>query len=453
MTSVATDAARTSTLADELLAHDRWSRDELLAYQHERLQELVAHAVASSPYYREAFGPDAASGRLVLADLPTLPKATLMEQFDRIVTDPRLTLAAVEAHAVGPDPAALLLGRYHVFATSGSSGLRGLFVQTAEEFETWVAAAFRHARRAGIDLADRPLGIGAPTPLHITRKLFAALGARGGGRPDLPVTTPLPELVDALNGDRSRTILTNPAVACLLAEEQLQGQLAIAPRHVVLAGEVLTDDVRRRIDDAWGLRPFEVYASTEALILASESRDHVGLHVSEDLVVLEVVDERGRQVPEGLPGHKVLITSLVNRALPLIRYELSDTVTLASGPDPHGRPYRRIERVDGRNDEVLRFPAASGGDVAVLPYQLRSPFTGFPEVLQYQVVLEEHRLAVRVVVRSDAPDDVPTQVGAALRVQLEEAGAVCPPIEVERVAVIERERGSAKLKLVKSLRK
>ena len=451
MTSVAVDTARTSTLADELLVHDRWSRDELLAYQHERLQELIAHALASSPYYREALGPDAATGRPELAELPTLPKATLMEQFDRIVTDPQLTLAAVEAHAAGCDPAFLLLGRYHVFSTSGSSGLRGLFVQTAEEFETWVAAVLRHTRRAGIDLTDCPLGIGAPTPLHITQKLFSALGARGDGRPDLPVTTPLPELVDALNGDRPRTIFTNPGVVSLLAEEQLQGRLAIAPRHVVLAGEVLTDDVRRRLSDAWGIRPLEVYASTEALVLASESPDHIGLHVSDDLVVLEVVDERGRQVPGGVPGHKVLITSLVNRALPLIRYELSDTVTLAPGPDPSGRPFGRIERVDGRSDDVLHFPGAAGGEVAVLPYRLRAPFARFPEVLQYQIVLEEQRLAVRVVLRGDAPADAPASVAAALRTELDEAGAVPPPVEVERVAAIEP-RGSAKPKLVKSRR-
>jgi phenylacetate-CoA ligase len=215
-----------------------------------------------------------------------------------------------------------------------------------------------------------------------------------------------------------------------------------------LPGEVLGEDVIRRSADAWQIEPFQVYASTEALVLAAESRERVGLHVSEDLVVLEVVDEHGRPVEPGLPGYKVLVTSLVNRALPLIRYELADTVTVAPGPDPSGLPYLRIERVDGRNDDVLRLPAVGGGEVAVLPYRLRAPFAQLPDVLQYQIVLEERRLAVRIVLRPAASAETPARVAHRLRAALEAAGALPPPIEVEPVAAIERDPGSAKLKLV-----
>ena len=188
----------------------------------------------------------------------------------------------------------------------------------------------------------------------------------------------------------------------MLAEEQLEGRLEIQPERIVLAGEVLADDVRRRIADAWTIEPFEVYACTEALVLASESPERVGLHVSEDLVVLEVVDAHNRPVAPGVPGYKVLVTSLVNRALPLIRYELADTVTIAPGPDPSGRPYLRIERVDGRNDDLLRLRAAGGGQAVVLPHVLRAPFAQLPDALQYQIVHEPRRLVIRVVLRPGA---------------------------------------------------
>jgi phenylacetate-coenzyme A ligase PaaK-like adenylate-forming protein len=132
MTAVA-DPGRVSSFVDALLSHDGWSRERLLSYQQERLRAVIAHAVSASPYYREALGSHAADGDVRLNAFPTLPKSTLMEQFDRIVTDPRLDLPLVEAHAAGPDPGALLLGEYHVFSTSGSTGLRGLFVQAAVE--------------------------------------------------------------------------------------------------------------------------------------------------------------------------------------------------------------------------------------------------------------------------------------------------------------------------------
>jgi phenylacetate-CoA ligase len=362
-----TVTASTSTATDELLSHDRWSRDQLLEYQGDRLREVIEHAVSASPYYRQALGGDALADDVRLEDLPTLSKQTLMEQFDRVVADPRLRLAALEAHATGPDPGSRFEGAFHVFSTSGTTGRRGVFPQSAAEFIRWVAAAWRVRRRFGLDQGTRFVGIGAPTPLHITQKLFAAFGGFGNGRPTLAVTTPLPELVATLNDDRPESIVTVPSIAGLLAEEQLAGRLSIELRGIMLGGEVLTDDLVRRVDEAWGTEPVEVYASTEALIIASESPDRVGLEVSDDLVVVEVVDVDDRPVAPGIPGYRVLLTSLIGRALPLIRYELSDTVTLAPGPEPGGRPYLRIERVDGRNDDMLRLPRLGGGETVVLP--------------------------------------------------------------------------------------
>ncbi len=94
--------------------------------------------------------------------------------------------------------------------------------------------------------------------------------------------------------------------------------------------------------------------------------------------IVEVVDDDERPVEAGTPGSKVLLTNLVNRAQPLIRYELSDAVVLASGPDPSGRPYDRIARIDGRSDDVSSLPARGGGEVHVHPFRLRAPFVTLP---------------------------------------------------------------------------
>jgi phenylacetate-CoA ligase len=434
-----------------LLARDAWSRDRLLAYQRARLREVLEHAVSSSAYYREVLGPAALADDVRLDQLPTLSKETLMAQFDRVAADPRLRLAALEAHATGEDSAALFAREFHVFSTSGTTGRRGVFPQTACEFDRWVAAAWRVRYRLGLGEDTRMVGIGAPTPLHITQKLFAAFCSFGEGRPTLTMTTPVPELVAALNRERPEAIVTVPSIAALLAHEQLEGRLSIAPRGIMLGGEVLADDDVRRMADAWGIEPFQVYASTEALIMASESPNRVGLHVSEDVVVLEVVDERDRPVEPGVPGYRVLITSLVNRALPLIRYELSDTVTLASGPDPSGLPYLRIERVDGRNDDALRLPKVGGGEAVVLPYRLRAPFLDLPDVVQHQVVHAPGRLIVRIVLRPGSSVETLDRVASGIRAAVEAAGAVSPPVEVEPVAAIEREPGAAKLKVVKTV--
>jgi phenylacetate-coenzyme A ligase PaaK-like adenylate-forming protein len=259
-------------------------------------------------------------------------------------------------------------------------------------------------------------------------------------------------MVAELNDYQPEAVITYAGVGAMLAEEQLQGRLHIEPSLVVVGSEVLTEDAEQRMADAWGIRPCNVYAATEAPPIALSSSERGGLHIFEDFVILEVVDEHGRAVPAGTPGHKVLLTNLVNRAQPLIRYELSDSLTMADGPDSSGLPYLPIERVDGRNDDILRFPAAGGGEAVLHPFRLRSPFAKLPDVLQYQILHGGQRLRVRVVLRSTAPGDTPAVVHDALRLALEEARAVPPPIDVEPVAAIERESGNgAKLKLVKRL--
>jgi phenylacetate-coenzyme A ligase PaaK-like adenylate-forming protein len=156
-------------------------------------------------------------------------------------------------------------------------------------------------------------------------------------------------------------------------------------------------------------------------------------------------------VAAGVPGEKVLVTSLTNRSQPLIRYELSDRVTLASAPNPSGRPYARIASVDGRTADTLHLPARAGGQVALLPYVLAAPFAELPAVRQYQVVYHPDRLHVRLVLRPAAAD-VRERVRGALRDALVAAGAVPPRIDVECVAELEREPGpAAKLKLIKSM--
>jgi len=451
-TTSSSPADRLRALAGDQLARDGWSRDRLLELQGERLRALVAHAVAASPYYREVLGPDAASGDVPLRELPTLSKTTMMDNFDRIVTDRRLRRADLEAHLSAPAADRPYLGRYKVFTTAGTTGVRGLFVEDVDELAVWIGTCLRGLASWGLGPATRLAGIGSPSPRHITNQVYAMLLAgQPSAAPRLAVTTPLPEMVAALNAFQPEALTAYPSVAAALAEEQLQGRLRIAPTVVGTSSEVQTADMRQRMADAWGLEPVDFYGTTEALIPAAGRPGQTGMDILEDLVVLEVVDDRDRPVPPGVPGQKVLLTSLVSRVQPLIRYELTDSVTLAGGPNPLGLPYARIAAVDGRSDDVVTLPAAGGGRVAVHPFRLQAPFSKLLEVRQYQVVHDPDGLHVAVALRDSAPPDIPARVKDALARELRDAGAVPPPIEVTVVPGIDRDPGhGAKFKLIKS---
>ena len=409
------------------------------ATRRERLRALVAHAVERSPYYREAIGTAAVRGRLDLAALPTLPKATFMREWDRILTVPEVRLADVEAHLAGDDAGTPYRGRFRIFASSGSSGLRGVFVQSEDEFRQWVGAHLPVFARLGIGPSTRLAGIGAPSPIHLSKQLFAALGG-GSSAPRLSVLTPMPEIVEALGSFRPDALIGYASIMAALAREQLDGRLDIAPGIVATGAELLTSEMEARIVEAWGIRPAQVYATTEAPIIAASDPGATGLRVLGDAVWIEVVDEDGRPVPAGTPGHRVLLTNLVNRVQPLIRYELTDSVTLAE-PDV-------IASIDGRSDDVLHLPGADGSAVAVHPLTLRAAFARLPDVALYQLVHDGSDLRVRVVPRPAAAAGLADRVRSALGSALAEAGVAAVP-HVELTDSIEREGHAAKLKLVK----
>jgi phenylacetate-coenzyme A ligase PaaK-like adenylate-forming protein len=111
-------------------------------------------------------------------------------------------------------------------------------------------------------------------------------------------------------------LISYASMARILADEQLSGRLHIAPHLVFTSSEVLTDETRQLVEKAWGHKLFNQYAAAESGGLAAECTDHRGLHLYEDLVIFEVVDQNNHPTPAGVYGEKLLITLLFNRTQP-----------------------------------------------------------------------------------------------------------------------------------------
>ena len=439
---------RIQALTDQMLARERWPRARLLKYQRTRLREIVQHAVANSPYYRQVIG-DVGNGDIDLQRLPVLTKTTLMAEFDRIVTDRRLRLAEAEQHLAGERADEPLFGEYRVVASGGTTGQRGVVVYDQPAWDVAVASLLRMLTVQGISAETRVVGIGAPTPLHMTNRLFAELRARRADAPRLAVTTPLPEVVDALNAYQPEVVITYPSFIRRLAEEQAAGRLRIAPRQFSSAAETLTQDVLYLARETWGAPVLNVYGATEANLIGMECPWTTGLHVNEDLLVLEVVDENDRPVPHGVLGRKVLVTTLFNRTLPFIRYELSDLVTITEGACPCGRPHLRLTSIQGRREDVLSLQARNGGRVSVHALQLRAPLLRMPAIRQYQLCPRHGGLLVRLVLRdAAAARQVLPVARRAIEVELVRVGAAVEALTVEAVDEIRRAGSGAKEQLI-----
>lgn len=435
------DALRAVKLEPSLRARDAWSRERLEGHQRERLQGIVRHAAARSPFYAERFAHLDLGRPVELADLPPVTKQELMARFDDWPCDRRLTAAVVDDHLATLERDDYLLDEYRAMATGGSTGRRGVFVFDRREWSVLLALLLRLTREMG----NRPqlprpriANIGAPSALHMTRRIGDTLNVGLYRRLGLSATQPVGELVDELNRFRPDMISAYPSVAALLADEQVEGRLRIAPRALTTTSELCTDEMRDRIRAAWAIEPFDMYGATDGLWGASCDR-HRGIHFAEDLTIVEAEEDR------------ILITNLFMRTQPVIRYEITDLVRFSPEPCPCGRPSRVVERIEGRSDDVLRLPGPGGGAVAVHPIHLRSPLARVGALRQYQVVHRADGLHVRAVPRNGAGHTaLRDEVRAALAGALRDAGVAGTAVHVDVVDALERAGGAGKLKLVRS---
>jgi len=292
-------------MGGEMSVRESWSREQLLLFQEQRLQFLVHFARQRSPFYREAYSsfPDARPVRL--AELPVITKKTVIENFDRFVTDPRLKLSDLYEYIERNKQDDYYLGNYVVLTTAGTSGLKGVFVYDRKSWRSIIAALTRAASFMGLSYGrnTKMATIGAGSPNHLSNRTAVSIDVGRRKVLRLDATASFASIVAALDEFKPDYLKTYPSVAALLAEEQMGGRLDIRLKAVLTGAEVLTEDRKQKIQRAWGITPFDSYSATEG-IMAAECAHHQGKHLFEDLCIVEVVDDENRPVPDGRPDRR-----------------------------------------------------------------------------------------------------------------------------------------------------
>ena len=437
--------ARAVAFTPRLIEQLDWPAGRLAAHRQERLRELVRIATERSPWYRRRLA-DVDIDRLdetTLPELPVLTKTDLMEHFDDIVTDRRLSLARLEQHLRTVQTGSYLFGCYTAITSGGSTGQRGVFVYDWDSWAVCWLSVFRGMLRAKLAdpvLAERPAVLASVAAAHFSHGTAALARTFTGAHLTsirVPVTLPTEEIVTGLNGAQPDFMLAYPSVLYILAREAMAGRLNIAPRRVLAAAEPLLPEIRVAAEQAWGGKVINVWGTSEAGGTAVGC-DQGGTHISEDQVIVEPVDLAGRPVAPGEPSAKVYLTNLYNPVLPLIRYEITDEVTVLPGPCPCGSAHRRIADPQGRLDDVFIYQGTR-----VHPHAFRSELGREAAVIEYQV--RQTPAGAAVAVRCTAPvslDHLRDRITAALA----RSGLERPQVTVETVDRLERPGGPAKLK-------
>ena len=324
-------------------------RDELEEYQLEKLKAQIELAYKKSPYYREAFDKAGVTPKDVktLADIrkfPILTKHTIRERQNNkpILGD----LITVDEEKV-----------VFISSSSGSTGAPTASPFTKVDFDEFQEVESRLFWAAGMRPKDRyihalnfSLFVGGPDVIGAQN--LGALCIWAG-------TIPADRLLFILKEYRPNIIWTTPSYAWYLGETakakgiDIKRDLSI--RTIIVAGEPggSIPATRKAIEDLWGATVHDFYGISDIFgACAGACEYHDGLHVAEDHILVEVVDEKtGEPVEEGERG-EMLFTTLRKEARPMIRFRTGDIVTYTNQRCQCGRTHKRIKIV-GRVDDMF----------------------------------------------------------------------------------------------------
>ena len=343
----------------EHLRNQKRSRAALQAKNIQKFRRLVAYARQHSPYYAEVIRRhDIDVENCRPEDFPVLTKRELMENFDRIVTDPSITKQKVEDFlAVSRDPSERLDDRFHVIHTSGSSGEIGLFVYSSKDWSRGIAHALR---LNGFALRRRKMAYFAATRGHFAGVSFLSTAQRSINKlffnvETYDVNSPIHTAVDGLNEFQPEVLIGYASSLKVLAEKQKQGVLKISPSVIQTSGEALNSSDRSFIEDVFGQPLLNVYMSSEHIYMGMSRPHEDGMILLEDDLIFEINEDH------------TCITNLFNYTMPLFRYRMEDVLVSQPERESDG-PYTRVRNIVGRNEHTPVFANKYGTDDFISPH-------------------------------------------------------------------------------------
>ena len=299
------------------------------------------------------------------------------------------------------------LARLH--ASSGTTGKPTVVGYTAHDITTWAGLMARSLACAGVrpgDVVHNAYGYGL-----FTGGLGAHYGAERLGATVVPMSGGATERQVLLIRDfGARVLCATPSYALNIAEvaEREGVDLRAGGLEIGIFGaEPWSEAMRREVEARLGLKAFDIYGLSEIMGpgVAVECEAQDGLHGWEDHFIFEVIDpQTGRALPDGKTG-ELVITTLTKQALPMIRYRTRDITRLTRERCACGRTHARIERITGRNDDMLIIRG-----VNVYPSQIEAVLVGLPGIApHYQLVVERRGSLDELTIEVEADDSSAAQ--------------------------------------------
>ena len=348
--------------------------EEIKKLQSEKLVKQVKHVYDNVPYYRDLMDkkgvkPEDIHGIEDLHLLPFLTKSDLRDAY------PYGLLAVPLKDCV------------RIQSTSGTTGRRVVAFYTQNDIELWEDCCARAIVAAGgtnEDVCQVAYGYGLFT---------GGPGLNGGSHKVGCLTLPM----SSGNTDRQIQFMTDlkatilcctPSYAAYIGEslkEKGYTPETIPLKAGIFGAEPWTQEMRRGIEEALGIKAYDIYGLTETSGpgVSFECSEQTGMHINEDHFLAEIIDpDTGEVLPEGSKG-ELVFTSLDKEAFPLLRYRTRDICVLSRKKCSCGRTLIKMAKPMGRSDDMLIIRG-----VNVFPSQIETVLLNEGYQPNYQIIVD-----------------------------------------------------------------
>jgi len=379
----------------EIRELDRCGTRALSARNEESLSDILDYAFTHVPYYRELLGDcsvcDGETVRLEnFARIPPLTKEILRTRFEDLKSD------ETERR------------KGYLNTSGGSTGEPVRFIQDPEYRDWNIANKLYYKLAGGQDIGDPELRLwGSDRDLLVGRENFRVrLKNRLYNRKEMNSFRMTPETmrryVAQWKAFRPRWVEAYVQAIYEFAAYLERNRLDVpAPNGIVTTAGALYPEMREKIESTFGCTVYNRYGSREVGDMACSCRERKGLHLSPWNHYLEILDDSLAPVRSGEAG-KIHVTTLRNRSMPLIRYDIGDLAVPAKNPEcPCGRGSPLIRKVEGREMCVFRTR-----DGRIVPGEFFIHFIGVVfnrgYVSRFQVIQESYDLLrIKIILRDE----------------------------------------------------
>ena len=339
------------------------SEVELAKYQTQKLETVLIDAIQNLNYYKSlAIDLESTDTLVNLKKFPVMEKTFLRENIDQLLTISKDELIKN--------------------ATSGSTGIQTNVYVTKDEQSQYRAAQTLWWEWAGFKMGEPILQTGLATSRNFEKKLkdfffrtnyLFAFGLNGSN------------VSNAFNWSKKRIPFLGGYASSLYVLSQLakeNGEL-VKFKSAISWGDKLFDHYKKSIEETFNCKIYETYGAGEGLMIASQ-KDLDYMYIMSPCVYVEILDDNGNEVPDGEMGH-VVVTSLIHKAMPLIRYKLGDlAIKLPKNEYPENKDLHLpiLKKVIGRETDIVRTPSGK----RLIVHSFTGVFEYFSSIKQFCVI-------------------------------------------------------------------